>query len=569
MCRIVAQDTAKLVRHLNGATYVRSVRALGEYPAKITERLEYWAAHRGSRTFLAQRGGDGIWDKITYAQALIRVRRIAQGLLERDLSPDCPIAILSGNSIDHALLALAAMYIGVAYAPVRLLPSTLRPGLILVNGEAYEHALQNAGTGDAEIVRSCAALETSYVSTAVDDAHALVGSSTIAKILFTSGSTGEPKGVINTQRMLCSNQQMIRSVLRFLADEPPVLCDWLPWNHTFGGNHNFGIVLYNGGKLYIDEGRPTASGLATTLANLSEIAPTAYFNVPKGYEMLVPALRTDPALSEKFFSRLRIVFSAGAEMKQRVWDELQQIARETCGKDILLATGFGATETAPAALLTGEEGASAGRIGMPVPGVELKLVPIGANFELRVKGPNVTPAFWRDSELTRDSFDEEGFYRSGDAVTFADPDDVQKGFRFVGRIADDFKLSSGTWVRVGPLRAKFLQHFGATVQDVVFAGSGRDYVAALVFPARASARCELQRSLDALALQSTGNSNRVMRILILDDAPNLAAGEITGKGTIDQKAVLANRAALVEELYSTLCSDRVIESPLNRVLSIV
>ena len=559
MCRIVTQSAASFDRRPNGVIYARSVRALGAYPAKITERLEHWAVHSGARTFLAQRCEDGSWETITYAQALHRVRSIAQGLLDRDLSADRPIAILSGNSIDHALLALAAMYTGMPYAPLRYLPQSLRPSLILASGAGNNHALQNIDTGDADVIESCAALATSDSTTAVDDAHESVGPDTVAKILFTSGSTGQPKGVINTQRMLCSNQEMIRSVLGFLADEPPVLCDWLPWNHTYGGNHNFGIVLYNGGTLYIDDGKPTASSFPTTLANLSEVATTAYFNVPRGYEMLVPALRTDPGLRETFFSGLRIFFSAGAEMKQQVWDDLRQISSETCGEEIPIVTGFGATESAPAALLTGGIGASASGIGLPVPGMELKLVPVDEKLELRFRGPNVTPGFWRNDELTRSSFDEEGYYRTGDAVTFADPNDPQKGFRFECRIAENFKLSTGTWVSAAFLRARFLVHFGAAVRDVIIAGSGRDYVAALVFLHQTISRLELQRLLDEFASQSTGSSTRVTRILIVEEAPNVNAREITDKGTIDMKVVLASRAALVEELYAPACSDRVIE----------
>ena len=559
MCRIVTQSAPSFDHRPNGVIYVRSVRALGPYPAKITERLEHWAVHSGARTFLAQRRDDGNWETITYAQTLNRVRSIAQGLLDRDLSADRPIAILSGNSIDHALLALAAMYTGIPYAPLRYLPQSLRPSLILASGAGNDHALQNIDTGDADVIESCAALTTSHITAAVDDAHESVGPDTVAKILFTSGSTGQPKGVINTQRMLCSNQEMIRSVLGFLADEPPVLCDWLPWNHTYGGNHNFGIVLYNGGTLYVDDGKPTASAFQTTLANLSEVATTAYFNVPRGYEMLVPALRTDASLRKTFFSRLRIFFSAGAEMKQQVWDDLRQISSETCGGEIPIVTGFGATESAPAALLTDGRGASAGGIGLPVPGVELKLVPTDEKLELRFRGPNVTPGFWRNDELTRSSFDEEGYYRTGDAVTFADLNDPQKGFRFEGRIGESFKLSTGTWVGAAFLRARFLVHFGAAVRDVIIAGSGRDYVAALVFLDQTIARLELQRLLDEFARQSTGSSTRVARILIVEESPNVNAREITDKGTIDVKVVLANRAALVEELYAPACSDRVIE----------
>lgn len=554
--------------------YVRSPHALPPWANKITERLEHWAVNTPDRTFLARRDAAGTWEEITYAQTLTRVRLVAQGLLDRELSAERPIAILSGNSIDHSLLALAAVYTGILYAPVspsyslaatefttlRYLWQTLRPGLVLAEGEAYQRALRSMDTAGTEIVSCCAEIAAGYVSAAVDQAHAAVGPDTIAKVLFTSGSTGHPKGVINTQRMWCSNLEMIRSVLRFLGDEPPVLCDWLPWNHTFGGNHNFGIALYNGGTLYIDDGKPTPRAFAATIANLREIATTAYFNVPKGYEMLVPALREDTELRRTFFSRLRIVFYAAAGLKQQVWDDLQEIAYETCGEEILMVTGLGATETAPSVLFTGREGASAGRIGLPIPGVELKLAPAGPKTEVRVKGPNVTPGFWRNDELTRSAFDDEGFYRMGDAVTFVDPNDPLKGFAFDGRITEDFKLSSGTWVSVGPLRAKLLTVFGDYAQDAAIAGPDRDYVAALVFPRVRCGRDRLQHLLDELAGKSTGSSTRVVRILMLEEPPSLDAREITDKGTINQKEVLRNRAALVEELYAPVPSDLIIET---------
>ncbi len=557
----------------NGVIYVRSPHALGAYPPRITERLEYWAAHAGGRTFLARRNAAGDWDRLTYAETLACVRAIAQGLLDRKLSPARPIAILSGNSLDHALLALAALYTGIPHVPIapsyslaaadfttlRYVWQLIEPALVFADSPAYDGALASVAQGGAEVVRSSAALAADRVTAAVDEAHERVGPDTIAKILFTSGSTGHPKGVIMTQRAWCANLQMIRSVLRFLAAEPPVLCDWLPWNHTFGGNHNFGIALYNGGTLYIDDGKPTPAQFPATIANLREIATTAYFNVPKGFEMLVCALRADAALRRTFFSRLRIVFYAAAGLKQEVWDDLQDLAYETCGEEVLMITGLGATETAPAALFTGKEGASAGRVGLPIPGVELKVVPLENKMEARVRGPNVTPGFWRNAGLTRAAFDEEGFYRMGDAVRFADPADHLQGFTFDGRLSEDFKLSTGTWVNVDLVRSRFLKHFGDLAQDVVIAAPDRDFVAALVFPNSPAERERLQCLLDELAAGSTGSSTRVVRMLVLADPPSLDAREITGKGNINQKAVLENRTALVEELYAAAPSARVIE----------
>jgi feruloyl-CoA synthase len=557
----------------DGSIYVRSPRPLGPYPAKITERLEYWARHAADRTFLAQRGTDGEWQRLSYGEALLRVRRAAQGLLDRNLSSERPVAILSGNSIDHAVLALAALYAGVPYAPIapsyslassdfttlREIWRTLKPALVFAEGAAFDRAIAAVTSREVERISSCAALESADGGPQLDCAHARVGPDTVAKILFTSGSTGHPKGVINTQRMWCSNQEMIRSVLGCLAEGPPVLCDWLPWNHTFGGNHNFGIALYNGGTLYIDEGRPAGAQFARTIANLREIATTAYFNVPKGYEVLVSALREDEALRRTFFSRVRILFYAAAGLRQKVWDDLQDLAYETCGEEILMVTGLGSTETAPAAVFTSREGASAGRIGLPVPGVELKVARVDQRSEARVRGPNVTPGFWKDDLRTRAAFDEEGFYRMGDAVRFADASDPMKGFLFEGRIAEDFKLSTGTWVCVESVRARLLSHFGDTLQDAVIAGPDRDYVSALVFPAGPARRDELQNLLNDFAHKSTGVSTCVARILVAHEPPSADAGEITAKGNLNQKAVLDNRAALVEQLYAEPLLPHVIE----------
>ena len=399
--RILPADT--VIEHGgSGTIYARSPHVLGAYPDRITERLEHWAGHAPDRMFLARRDGTGPWRGVTYADALTRVRRIAQSLIDRRLSTERPVVILSGNSIEHGLLALAAMYAGVLYAPVapaycllarefttlKALWLALRPGLVFAaEGEPYEKALAAIGGSGVELVTCStralpfttpfAELDDGPATAAVDDAHRRVGPDTVAKILFTSGSTGRPKGVINTQRMLCANQEMLRTVLPLLADDPPVLCDWLPWNHTFGGNHNFGIVLYNGGTLYIDDGKPTLEGFATTVANLKDVATTAYFNVPRGYDLLVPRLRADRELRLHFFSRLKMLFCAAASLRQQVADDLDAAALDARGRRIPFVTGLGATETAPFALCAGNADFTGGRIGVPVPGVELKLAPAG------------------------------------------------------------------------------------------------------------------------------------------------------------------------------------------------
>ena len=571
----VSSDAAEFDRRADGTIYVRSPRTLPAYPERLTDRLEHWAERTPDQTFLARRGADGEWQRVTYGQALPRMRAIAQALVDRGLSSDRPVAILSGNSIEHALLALGAMYAGVLYAPIAPayslsvtdfsalsnLWARFRPALVFADdGARFANALQAMPLSGVEVITAdtFADLERTQIKPSLEQAHACVTADTVAKILFTSGSTGTPKGVITTQRMLCSNQEMIRASMQFLADEPPVLCDWLPWNHTFGGSHNFGITLYNGGSLYIDDGRPTRTGFAATARNLREIATTAYFNVPKGFEMLVEQMRADPELRRVFYSKVKILFYAAAGLSQRIWDDLQELAVAECGEEILMMTGIGATETAPAALFTGIDGAESGLVGLPLPGLDLKLAPVGRKLEARVKGACVTPGFYRDGELTRASFDEEGFYKMGDALIFADPANPLKGFRFDGRLNEDFKLSTGTWVSAGPLRMSLLAYFGALVQDIVLAGPDRDYVTALIFPAPNASVSEFRARLTALAQTSTGSSTCIKRAVLLTEPPSIEAGEITDKGSLNQQAVRQHRAAVVEMLYQNHPPEQVI-----------
>jgi len=542
-------------RRPGGIVHLRSPHALPAFPKKITERLEHWARAAPDRVFLAQREGEG-WRRLTYAEALERARRVGQYLLERKLSVERPLVVLSGNDIEHALLHLGAMIVGVPYAPVspaysllstdfgklRAIFELLTPGLAFVSDKrAFSKAL-NLVT--CEVIDR---LEEPHPTSAVDEAHARVGPDTIAKFLFTSGSTGTPKAVINTQRMWCSNQAMILSALPFFEDEPPVLLDWAPWHHTAAGNHDFGLALYNGGSYYIDKGRPLPGEVETTVRNLREIAPTWYFNVPKGFEMLLPYLRDDGALRSNFFSRLKVLWFAGAALPQHVFDEMKELAVRTCGEEIAFLTGFGATETAPATLARVWPSANVANMGLPPPGAELKLVPLEGRYEMRVKGPHVMPGYWRAAELTERAFDAEGYYCIGDSFTF-DRGDPANGLAFAGRIAEDFKLSTGTWVHVGELRARFIQHLAPLVRDVVFAGEGRSDIGALIFPSGPASREELERRLRTL--ENSGSSNRVTRALVLEEPPSLDAGETTDKGSINQRAVLAKRKDLVEELYT-------------------
>jgi len=594
-----------------GIIYARSPIPLAPYDRCVTDRLEHWAHIAPDRIFLAERDKQDSkqrsWRSLSYAQTRAKVRALGQALLERRLSAERPIVILSGNSIDHALLALAALYVGIPFAPIspayalissdfaklRHIISLLTPGLVFAdNGSLYAKAFAACVADDVEIVVSDApppgravtdftTLFSTGISHAVDTAHAAIEPETIAKFLFTSGSTALPKGVINTQRMMCSNQAMIEYFMPFLREEPPVLVDWLPWNHTFGGNHNFGIVLRHGGTLYIDEGKPVPGGIEATVGMLREIAPTVYYNVPKGFETLLPYLYADKALAQNFFSRLRLNFFAGASLPQHVWDALDEVAVATCGERIYMLSGLGATETAPSALFCTKETSRSGGVGLPLPGNELKLVPNGEKLEARVKGPNVTPGYWRQNELTQKAFDEEGFYCLGDALRFADAQSPKLGFFFDGRVTEDFKLATGTWVSVGPLRARFIQAFAPLVKDIVITGHNEEEVGALVFPdldacrelardltaaanaadilADADVRAEFRQRLRDFALHATGSSNRVTRLLLLAEAPSIDAGEITDKGSINQRAVLKERANLVAELYGAL-SERVIKA---------
>ena len=587
----------------DGATYVTDRRQLGPWPSRYTDWLDDWAARAPERPFLVERRA-GAWVAVTYAEARTRVRVLAQALLDRRLSADRPLMLLSGNGIDHGLLALAAMYSGVPYAPVspayslqsrdlavlKQIVSTMRPGLVFADNEArFDRALGAFGT-DVEVVTTIQAgtrratpldtLAKTRESADVDAAHASITPDTVAKVLFTSGSTGHPKGVMNTHRMLGSNQAMLRAVFPFLLESPLTLCDWLPWHHTAGGNHNFGMVLANGGTLYIDGGRPTPEGIETTVANLRDVAADVHFTVPRAYEVLLPFLKADPALRSTFFSRLRFFFYAGAGLGQGYMDAWQALSVETTGRTLPWVTGFGATETAPFSMSTGDVGARAGFVGFPVPGVELKLSAVGPKVEARVRGPNVMPGYWRNAALTAASFDEDGFYRTGDALRLVNPDNVAEGFVFDGRLTEDFKLSTGTWVSVGPLRARALLHLEPYVQDVVIAAPNRPFVTALLLPNLTACRqlCSdlmpdaavaavldhprvrstLQRLLTELAAHGTGSSTRIDRAILVGDPPSIDRGEITDKGSLNQQTMLRTRSTLIEELYAPAASPRTI-----------
>ena len=600
--RVAACLDAEYRRGADGIERLRSTVALGPYPDRLTDRLEHWARLAPDRTLVARRERGGHWRRIGYAQMLERARAIGQALVERGLGPERPVAILSGNDLEHLSLALGAMWAGVPYAPVspaysllsqdhgklRHVLNSITPGLLFASGPEYAKAIRAVADPDIELVMTDGRVEGRAVTpfdallgtapgAAVGAAHAQVGPDTIAKFLFTSGSTRVPKGVINTHRMLCSNQQMLCQAMAFLADEPPVLVDWLPWNHTFGGNHNTGITIYNGGTLYIDDGKPTAQGIGETLRNLREISPTVYFNVPKGFEEIVAAMRSDDVLRQSLFARVKAFMFAGAGLSQPVWDELDRIAEQTIGERVPMITGLGMTETAPSctfALRAGD--VRSGHIGLPCPGVEVKLVPAGGKTEIRFRGPNVMPGYWRLPEATAHAFDEEGFYRTGDAVKWIDPADPRKGLMFDGRIAEDFKLSTGTFVSVGPLRARIIAAGAPCVQDAVITGIDRDDVGMLVFPRldecrklaaigddvgadevlrHPVVRAHFQSLVDRMWREGTGSASRVARAHVMSVPPSIDRDEVTDKGSINQQAVLRQRAALVEALYRDAGTD--------------
>jgi feruloyl-CoA synthase len=594
-------------RRPDGAMLARSPHPLGSYPRAATDWLDHWAKVAPERVFLAERErAGGSWRKVTYAEARAASRSIAQALIDRDLSVERPVAILSGNSVDHALVGLGAMIAGVPYAPVsapyslvakdfaklNTIIALLTPGLVFVDdGVPFAGAINAAVPTDVEIVAKvnpppthrATTLDTILATTAgadVDRIQAKAGPDTIAKLLFTSGSTSTPKGVINTHRMMTSNQAMLRGVNPSFAAEPPVLIDWLPWSHTFGGNNNFNLVLSNGGSFFIDEGRPLPGAIEATIRNLREISPTVYYNVPRGFEMLLPYLEADRELRRSLFARLQAFCYAGAALAPHVREGYERLGLATIGEIAPMLTSFGSTETGPSAISVTERAREPGVVGVPNPGVEIKLVPNAGKLEARVKSPSITPGYWREPKLTEAVFDDEGFYKFGDALRFADESDPERGFLFDGRVAEDFKLATGTWVSVGPLRAKFVAHCAPYVTDVVVAGHDRDDAAALVIPNLAACReladtptalaapaeilgCESVRETFARLLKTFnaaagGSSGRFARLILMDDPPSLDTGEMTDKGSVNQRAVLSRRGAMVDELYAPKPSPRVI-----------
>ncbi|HNR07123.1 MAG TPA: feruloyl-CoA synthase [Saprospiraceae bacterium] len=577
----------------DGSFLVQSNIPLEVHPVRMTERFCHWAEVSPDRIFLAQRDDHGTWRTLTYHDAYGQMLGIASWLLTRDLSEGRPLAIWSENSIEHALLALAALHIGLPYSPIspayalrskdfnklRQVMDLLRPGMVLVSDPTrYDPALKAAANGltvlasktspDHKGLLTLDQIAKTPVDPKVESAYQSIRKDTVAKILFTSGSSGNPKGVINTHGNITANWQQISQTFPFLKEEGLEYVDWLPWNHTFGGNHNFGLALYHGATLYIDDGKPTPEGIGRTVRNLTGRMPTVYFNVPKGFEELIPYLRNDETLRRQFFSNLKMLFYAGAGMPQHTWDALEELSIDTIGQKILIGTGLGCTETSPSALFASRPGGFAGLLGVPVPGLTLKLVPTGGKLEARYKGPNVFPAYWSQAELTRDAFDEEGFYRTGDALKFFIPGDPESGFLFDGRLTEDFKLSTGTWVHAAQLKARIIAAGAGLIQQVVLTGSDRPYIGAIVFVNPAEVKKMLKDEFDPLNYtkhpwliarinsllsglnsESTGSSNRIERMILADMDLSLDRGEITDKGTINPAMIIRNHPELVDQIY--------------------
>ncbi len=592
----------------DGGVILRSPQPIGEYPDSQNAWLVAWAEETPDAIFVADRTGpNGEWRRVSYKDFLAQVKSIGQALLNRNLSVDRLVAILSDNAVDNALLLFGAMHVGIPVVPIspayslmsqdfgklKYIIGMVSPGLVYVaDGEKFGNALKAIDIGEVEIVVSenspksgkstlFGDLLATEPTTDVDQAYAKVGPDTIAKILFTSGSTGQPKGVINTQRMLCSNQQAMAQCWPFVSEKPPVVVDWLPWNHTFGGNFVLNMTLRNGGTIYVDGGKPAPGIIEQTVANLKDISPTIYNNVPRGFDMLLPYLESDAELRESFFKNLDVIFYAAAALTQTAWERLEALSEKATGQRVMMLSGWGSTETAPDNTIVYWPIKKAGVIGLPIPGTEIKLVPNEDKLEVRVRGPNIMPGYWKQEELTKEVFDEDGFYCIGDAARYEDPLDPRKGIVFDGRVSENFKLSTGTWVSVGNLRTAVVAAADNVIQDAVIAGHDRDEIGILVFPNIAgcralcpdlaeeapldevieqpSVRQALVEGLQSHNINNPGSSTRIMRALIMTEPPNIDANEITDKGYMNQRAVLSRRAGMVEILFADTGGNIVIE----------
>ena len=555
-----------------GEQIVRSNIHLDVQDRCVSDRLFRAAKLTPARIFIAERDWRGEWRCLDYMTAAASVVRLAGHLMAYGLNADRPLVILSRNSIQHALLTLAALHAGI---PFCALPShlylkpnraalgrvlqTLTPGLIYFDKEAAEILAGGIELyPDAAVITSLTADHLASIEpgeTALEAQNARIGPSAIAKFLLTSGTTGEPKLVIQTHGMMLANQAMLAHAFPFLQREPPVLVDWLPWSHAFGSNHNFGLALYHGGSFHIDGGSPTRAGIEQTLSNLRDLSPTVYFNVPSGFDLLLPHLQKDQALAERFFERLQMLFYGAASLTAATREGFDKAALKAIGRVVPFLTGYGATETAPAALVRVREGGPWGNVGHPLPDTAVKLVPCGNTFEARVKGRAVTPGYWRNSEATRAAFDEEGYFRIGDALRWADDDDPGQGLRFDGRIADDFKLANGEWVRTAKLSETLRAALGGLAKHVVIVGQDRPFVAALINLEHDAGltsealSAEIQDRFAFISWDEPDMCRKVRRLLILPTPLSLANGELTEKGSVNSRAVQRTRAREIDLLY--------------------
>jgi feruloyl-CoA synthase len=592
-----APRAVEVERRADGTIILRNPRPLGEYERNIVAFLRHWSAEAPDRVFMAERRPDRSWRRVTYAEFREMVDRVAQALLNRGLDQSRPLMILSGNSIDHAVLTFAGMTVGVPVAPVSVAYSLVsqdhaklnyvfelvEPKLLFVqSGRQYERALRALDLRGVEVVAvndpladlpttPFADLLATNAGPDVDRAYEATGPDTVAKYLFTSGSTGMPKAVINTQRMLCANMRMAGHSVEGDPDEPPVVLDWMPWNHTMAGNYGVHNILRQGGTYHIDNGRPIPGQFEETIANLYEVSPTSFSSAPVGFAMLAAKLEQDPELCRRFFKRVKVLGYGGASLPQEVWQKMQDLAVRTVGERIAFVTGWGSTETAPTATSLNWYVEGSGIIGLPFPGVELKMIPVGDRYELRLRGPIVFPGYLKRPDLTAAAFDEEGFYKIGDAGRFVDPNRPEEGIRFAGRVVEDFKLTSGTFVHVGTLRVAALDAVAPLLQDAVVTGQDRDYVGLLAWPNLAACRAAFGLPADAPAeeivalpalrekikaglaahnAKATGSAQRIARIILMTEPPSIDGNEITDKGYVNQRATLDRRAALVERLYA-------------------
>ncbi len=576
----------------DGSILLRSAYPISPFANTTGDWLHDWAKDAPDRVFIAERSGAG-WRELSYAEVLEQVRAIGAALVGRGMGPGTPILVMSGNSVDHGLLALAAQYVGIPLAPVaeqyalihgahgRLKHAVelVKPRMVYADdANRYAEALAlpeiaalerlvsaHAGPGMIafdELLKGDGGVD-------IDTVHGQIGPDTVAKYLLTSGSTSNPKAVITTHAMMCANQAQLLDALPFLAAKPPRIVDWLPWNHVFGGSHNFNMMLANGGSIYIDDGKPTPALIDRTLENLAMKAGTIWFNVPVGFGMVAEAMKSDEALRRSVFSELDMIFYAGASLPQDVWTTLEDMAREVRGDLPLMTSSWGLTETAPATMLQHEPTDRSGIVGVPLTGVTVKLLPDDdMRCEVRVKGPNIMPGYFEDAAKTAEAFDEEGYFITGDAMVFVDPADIQKGMKFDGRISEDFKLQTGTWVRAAGLRMEALKLMDGIAGDLVITGADRKEIGLLIFP-NASAlkkagfeteeqngalvgehlKREIRHRLAERAGQTSGSASRITRALVLAEPPSMGDGEMTAKGNLNFRKVLQRRADLLERLY--------------------